>query len=66
VVDVGAGAELMSGGRGRGPLLGVRLGYLAMPFRTNWRLGERPVAGGPAATLAGPYARVVVGTGRRQ
>jgi hypothetical protein len=66
VVDVGAGAELMSGGRGRGPLLGVRLGYLAMPFRTNWRLGERPVTGGPAATLAGPYVRVVVGTGRRQ
>lgn len=66
VVDMGAGAERLLGGRGRGPLVGVRLGYLAMPFRTNWRLAERPVSGGPAATLAGPYVRVVIGTGRRR
>ena len=31
VVDLGAGAEVLSGGRGRGPLIGVRLGYLAGP-----------------------------------
>jgi len=37
-----------------------------VPFRTHWRLAERPVSGGPAATLAGPYVRVVVGTGRRR
>ncbi len=66
-VDVGAGAELLLGSRrGRRPLVGVRLGYLAMPSRTNWRLDDRPVSGGPAATLAGPYVRVTVGTGRRR
>ncbi len=68
VMDLGAGAELLLGGRSSGrtrrPLVGVRLGYLAMPFATNWRLAEHPVDGGPGATLAGFYVRVVVGTGR--
>jgi hypothetical protein len=47
-------------------MIGLRVGYLAMPFAADWRLDERPVRGGPAATLAGPYVRVVVGTGRRR
>jgi hypothetical protein len=64
-VDLGAGAELLARRRGRGPLVGVRLGYLAMPFAPEWRLGDRRVSGGPSATLAGPYVRVMVGTGRR-
>ena len=64
VVDLGAGAELLSRAQGRGAMIGVRLGYLAMPFGTSWRLYERPVRDAPNATLAGPYIRVVVGTGR--
>jgi len=64
VVDLGAGGELLSRRGGRGPMIGLRLGYLAMPFRPSWRQFERPVSGGPRATLAGPYVRVVIGTGR--
>lgn len=66
VVDLGAGAELLLARRGRGPLIGVRLGDLAMPFATEWRLRQQRVTGGPAATRAGPYLRVVVGTGKRR
>jgi hypothetical protein len=65
VVDLGAGLELLPGGRGRGPLLGLRLGYLATPFTTRWHRDDVPVSGGPNATLAGPYIRAVVGVGRR-
>jgi hypothetical protein len=63
VIDVGAGAELLPGGRGRGPLIGLRLGYLAARFGSgaNWQLYERTAKAGPAATIAGPYVRVVVG-----
>ena len=70
VVDLGAGLELLPGGRGRGPMIGLRFGYLANPFTTGWKLdgtGEGiPATGGPAATIAGPYLRVVVGAGRRR
>lgn len=67
VVDLGAGAEFLSGGRG-GLLLGVRLGYLATWFGSgsNWQLHERTASGGPAASIAGPYVRVVIGGGWRR
>ena len=63
VVDLGAGAELLPGGRSRGALIGLRLGYLVARFgsRSNWQLYERTASGGPAATISGPYVRVVVG-----
>jgi hypothetical protein len=63
VVDLGAGAELLPGGQGRGPLIGLRLGYLVTRFGSGstWQLNERTASGGPAATIAGPYIRVVVG-----
>ncbi|HEU0078448.1 MAG TPA: hypothetical protein VFQ76_12400, partial [Longimicrobiaceae bacterium] len=68
VVDLGAGAELLPGGRGRGPLIGVRLGYLAALFGSDsdWQLYEYTASGGPPATIAGPYVRAVVGVGRRR
>lgn len=68
VVDLGAGAELLPGGRGRGPLIGVRLGYLLARFgsESNWQLYEYTASGGPPATIAGPYVRVVVGGGWRR
>lgn len=61
VVDLGAGAEFLP--RGRGLLVGVRLGYLAASFgsNTSWQLYEQTATGGPPATIAGPYLRVVVG-----
>lgn len=63
VVDLGVGAELLPGGRGRGPLIGLRVGYLAAHFgsRSDWQLYEHTASGGPPATIAGPYVRVVVG-----
>ena len=68
VVDLGGGAELLPGGRGRGPLIGVRLGYLVARFGSgsNWQLYDRTATGGPAATIAGPYVRVVVGAAWRR
>jgi hypothetical protein len=63
VLDLGAGAELLPGGRGRGPLIGLRLGYLLAAFGsgTDWQLYEYTASDGPPATIAGPYVRVVVG-----
>jgi hypothetical protein len=63
VLDLGAGAELLPGGRGRGPLIGLRLGYLVARFgsASNWQLYEDTARDGPAATIAGPYVRVVIG-----
>ena len=65
VVDLGAGAEFLPGGWGRGLLIGLRLGYLAAPSTTSWGLYERPVSGGPAASVSGPYVRLIVGGGPR-
>lgn len=60
VVDLGAGAELLPGGR-RGPLIGLRAGYLALPFNPDWVTSYgHPVRGGPEASIAGPYVRVTV------
>jgi hypothetical protein len=63
VVDLGAGAELLPAGRGRGPLIGLRLGYLVTRFGSgsHWQLYDRTASGGPSATIAGPYVRVMVG-----
>lgn len=60
VVDLGAGAELLPLGR-RGPLLGVRAGYLAGPFDSDWETSDAPVTGGPEASISGPYVRVLLG-----
>lgn len=63
VLDLGAGAEFLPGGRGRGPLIGLRLGYLLAAFGSgsDWQLYEYTAGDGPAASIAGPYLRVVVG-----
>ena len=60
VLDLGAGAEFIPAGR-HGPMIGVRVGYLTGPFTSNWEMYEHSVSGGPDASIAGPYARVVVG-----
>jgi hypothetical protein len=66
VLDIGIGAELLPRGRGRGPLIGVRLGYLAAPVNTDWQLYDHSVVGGPAASIGGPYIRGVIGAGWRR
>ena len=65
VVDLGAGAEFLPRGR-RGPLIGVRAGYLAASFDSAWDAYEHTVAGGPQASITGPYLRVTVGWGWRR
>lgn len=63
VLDLGAGAEFLPGRRGRGPLIGLRAGWLLTAFgsESDWQLYEFTAADGPAASIAGPYVRVVVG-----
>jgi hypothetical protein len=65
VVDLGAGAELLLSRRGGGPLLGVRLGYVATPFDQGWTRDGIALSGAPRATVAGPYVRLVAGWRRR-
>lgn len=61
VVDLGAGIEFLPGRRGAGTIVGVRLGYLAAPFNSDWQLYDHSVTGGPSAGIAGPYVRAVIG-----
>ena len=65
-VDAGAGAEVALRASGRGPVVGVRVGYLATPFDQGWTLEGRPVAGAPDVTVAGPYARLLIGWRRER
>lgn len=60
VVDLGAGAEFLPRGR-RGPLIGIRAGYLKASFDSAWNAYERTVVGGPEASISGPYIRMTVG-----
>jgi hypothetical protein len=63
VLDLGAGAEFLPGRRRRGPLIGLRLGYLLTAFGsdTDWQLYEYTAGDGPTASISGPYVRLVVG-----
>jgi hypothetical protein len=66
VLDLGAGAEVMPGGGARGAILGLRAGYLFAPAHGAWRQEGFVVSGGPEASLAGPYVRATLGSGRRR
>lgn len=63
LVSVGFGAEYrFLGAPGKGGLqVGLRAGYLWAPSQAEWTLGDETVAGGPDATLGGPFARIHVG-----
>jgi hypothetical protein len=65
VLDLGAGAELLPGGWGRGLVIGLRAGWLVAPFDSSWSLEGRAVSGGPDASIGGPYVRVTFGGGPR-
>ena len=61
VIDVGGGIEWLPAGRGSGLLIGLRLGYLVAPWNSTWDFYQRDASGGPDASIAGPYVRVMVG-----
>ena len=61
VTDIGAGIEFLPRRR-RGPMIGLRFGYLVAPFSSAWDLFEEGMTtGGPDASISGPYIRVVIG-----
>ncbi|HEX8359667.1 MAG TPA: outer membrane beta-barrel protein [Longimicrobium sp.] len=60
VFDLGAGAEFLPRGR-RGPMIGLRGGYLVAPFSSDWDAYELTATGGPDSSISGPYARLTVG-----
>jgi len=64
VVDLGAGAELLFA-RSGGVLVGLRAGYLMGPLTDRWETYESEVSGGPHASIAGPYVRILAGWGWR-
>lgn len=75
VLQVGVGVDQLfvlqskeaNGQRTDGGLVfGIRVGYVFMPARSDWRLNSTRVAAGPDVGLGGPYVRFVVGGGGRR
>jgi hypothetical protein len=64
LADISVGVELLARQQGRGPMIGVRAGYVAAPASSEWNVGHIPVRNGPRASIAGPYLRVTLGTAR--
>lgn len=65
VVDLGATLEFVPGDpAGRGPVLGLRTGYLAGSLLSEWSTAGRPISDAPEASLSGPYLRILVGLRR--
>jgi len=64
--DLGLGADLFlplggdESGRG-GLLIGLRGGYTLSLFRSDWKMGDLDVVGGPDLELSGPYIRMLIG-----
>ena len=52
--------------RESGVVLGLRIGYVLAPLTGAWKMDELDVSGGPQASPAGPYARLIVGLGSRK
>ncbi len=49
-----------------GLILGARIGYVLAPFKDGWKMDEIGVSGGPEASVAGPYLRLMIGGGGRE
>lgn len=49
-----------------GVIFGLRLGYVLAPLKGAWNLEGLDVSGGPQASAAGPYVRLMVGMGSRK
>jgi len=65
-VDLRAGAEVLLRRRGGGPLVGLRVGYVATPFDQGWTRDGHSLSGAPEATVAGPYVRLALGWRRER
>ncbi len=49
-----------------GVIFGLRLGYVLAPLKGAWEMGGLDISGGPQASAAGPYVRLMVGLGSRR
>lgn len=71
-LELGGGVDLMPLTRHRadgstyGLLLGVRAGYQVTPVRSDWRLYDMPVIGGPDAIANGFFVRFSIGGSRHR
>ena len=63
LVSLGGGLEYQFGtpGEGRTARLGLRAGYMVSALRSDWQLGDSALAGGPDASLQGPFLRLTIG-----
>lgn len=52
--------------RESGVVFGLRLGYVLSPLTGAWKMDQTEVAGGPQASVTGPYVRLTVGLGSRK
>lgn len=72
LLDLGLGAQVtlpMSPDNAedqRGPVIGLRGGWLLPLGSVQWSANELPVQGGPALTAGGPYLRLILGFGAFQ
>jgi hypothetical protein len=63
LTSLGAGLEVRPGAGGRGPMVGVRVGYSFAPFSSAWRLEEQTIGAGPDSSLQGLQVRFLIGGG---
>ncbi len=63
LVSLGGGLEYQFGtpGEGRTARLGVRAGYMISALSSDWQLGNSSLAGGPDASMQGPFLRLTIG-----
>ncbi|MCS3628165.1 hypothetical protein GGP85_001358 [Salinibacter ruber] len=63
LVSLGGGLEYQFGtpGEGRTARLGLRAGYMVSALRSDWQLGDSALAGGPDASMQGPFLRLTIG-----
>ena len=63
LVNLGGGLEYQFGtpGEGRTARLGLRAGYMISALSSDWQLGDHSLAGGPDASLQGPFLRLTIG-----
>lgn len=63
LVSLGGGLEYQFGtpGKGRSARLGLRAGYMVSALNSDWQLDENSLAGGPDASVQGPFVRLTIG-----
>ncbi len=63
LVSLGAGLEYQFGtpGDGRSARIGLRAGYMISALNSDWQLDGHSLAGGPDASMQGPFLRLTIG-----